>query len=384
MVGASVALGLSDLGFNVAMIEAIKPNEFDPKHLPDLRVSAINASSESLLNKLGAWDHLKAMRTCAYRRLSVWEQVNYRTDFHCDSVGASHLGHIVENRIVQLALHQAVNDKKKITSFIGDKIKHIELVGDFPVVRLANNVQIRCKVLVGADGANSMVRHCANIGTTGWQYKQQVFAININTNRPQQDITWQQFTPSGPLAFLPLYDGYASLIWYNQPKKIDQLVGLSWAELKQEIIQEFPDDLGDFDILDTARFPLTRMHANQYTKSRVALLGDAAHTINPLAGQGVNLGFKDVAAFIDALQQEIELHGIDQSLRDGNLARWLSNYEKSRRGANLSMMSAMDCLYAAFSNEHLGFKLMRNIGLRVANRMGPIKAQALKYATGLG
>ncbi|MGY0564910.1 MAG: FAD-dependent monooxygenase, partial [Paraglaciecola chathamensis] len=180
----------------------------------------------------------------------------------------------------------------------------------------------------------------ANIGTQGWQYRQQAFAIQIVTHAAPQDITWQQFIPTGPVAFLPMYEQFASLVWYNTSDNIKRLKALSKSALKQEIKHAFPDELVDFDVMNTAHFPLMRMHANQYVKNNVVLVGDAAHAINPLAGQGVNLGFKDVAALLECIDDKVPTLDIMQK------------YEAKRRRDNLLMMSAMDAIYGTFNQRN--------------------------------
>lgn len=382
MVGASAALGLANMGFEVALIEAKKPEDYVISQNPDLRVSAISLSTEQLLLELGAWTFIQDTRLCMYKRLSVWNEKNCRTDFDSQSVGSSHLGYIIENRMVQLGLHQAIERTAKVTCFWNEKVANIEHL-DHSTVQLQNGELISAKILVGADGANSIVRQAAHIGVQGWQYNQQALAINIKTKSPEQDITWQQFTAQGPIAFLPLYDGYGSLVWYNSAKSIQQLKCLTKQKLKQQIVDVFPDDLVDFEVLSIASFPLTRMHANQYHKGNTVLIGDAAHTINPLAGQGVNLGFKDVAALLTELNKQVVELGHEQVLNQVSRQLWLSPYENKRRKDNLAMMSAMDLLYATFSNDIGPISLIRNLGLKLANHSGPLKKQALKYAMGL-
>ncbi|MCF2950086.1 FAD-dependent monooxygenase [Paraglaciecola aquimarina] len=382
MIGASMALGLSDMGFNIALVEAHKPEDFNPIQLPDRRVSAINVHSEQLLTELGAWDYIQQMRSCVYKRLSVWNEPTYRTDFDCQSISRPHLGHIIENRIVQLGLHKKIESEVNISCFWDHKVATIQS-NNGPLVVLNDDTQISAKILIGADGGSSVVRKAAKIGVQGWQYNQQALVINIKTNSPQQDITWQQFTSNGPIAYLPLFGSYASLVWYNHATNIHRLKSLSKEKLKQEIVQTFPDELVDFEVLSSTSFPLTRMHANQYYKDNLVLVGDAAHTINPLAGQGVNLGFKDVAVLLTELKKQLDKLGHDKVLAQVNSNLWMAAYEKQRRTDNLAMMSAMDLLYAAFSNDIGPLKLFRNLGLKLANNAGPIKKQALKYAIGL-
>jgi 2-octaprenyl-3-methyl-6-methoxy-1,4-benzoquinol hydroxylase len=382
MVGSAMALGLAQLGFKVAVIEPFMPEQFESKQPPDMRVSAISLTSETLLQDLGAWAHINNMRVCPYKRLSVWDKPSCRTDFDCVAIEQPHLGHIIENRLVQLGLHAAIGAELNVVFY--ENLKVIDITStEVSQITLENGQSIQAKILIAADGGNSAVRDAANIGVQGWQYAQQALGIQIKTYDVQQDITWQQFTADGPMAFLPLYDGFASLVWYHSAANIRHLKSLSKAKLKQHIVQHFPADLADFEVLDVAAFPLTRMHANQYFKGNTVLIGDAAHTINPLAGQGVNLGFKDVAAMLSVLTKMLATHDRTAILQSSHYSIWLKKYEIARRRDNLVMMSAMDLLYSTFSNNNMPLKLMRNLGLKLANHAGPIKNNAMKYAMGL-
>ena len=191
------------------------------------------------------------------------------------------------------------------------------------------------------------------------------------------DVSWQQFAATGPTAFLPLFDNKAVLIWYHHADKISQLKQLEMAQLKQEIQSAFPDDLADFNINAVASFPIQRLHATKYYDGIVMLIGDAAHCINPLAGQGVNLGFKDLNILLKLIEQKGEPRNYRQRQ---SLFR---NYENKRRYDNLLMMSAMDGFYATFSNDIAPIKLIRNFGLGIAAQLTPLKRQVLKYAVGL-
>jgi 2-octaprenyl-3-methyl-6-methoxy-1,4-benzoquinol hydroxylase len=382
MVGSAVALGLAKIGFKIAIIEPYMPVAFESKQPPDMRVSAISLTSEALLQDLGAWSHINNMRVCPYKRLSVWDRPSCRTDFDSKSIEQPHLGHIIENRLVQLGLHAAISDNQNVVFYENLKVTNITSIDDSQVT-LEDGQIIQAKILIGADGGNSAVRDAVNIGVQGWQYAQQALGIQIKTYDVQQDITWQQFTADGPMAFLPLYDGFASLVWYHNAQDIIRLKSLPKIKLKQHILQHFPADLVDFEVLDVASFPLTRMHANQYFKGNTVLIGDAAHTINPLAGQGVNLGFKDVSALLSVINEELAVHDRSMILQSNHYCHWLKKYEIARRRDNLVMMSAMDLLYSTFSNSNMPLKMLRNLGLMLANHSGPIKNNAMKYAMGL-
>jgi len=376
MVGGALACALAPSGLNIAVIEKSKPLAFSPEQGMDLRVSAISVASQQLLEQVGAWQHVMTMRSCPYRYLETWEAPNSNLLFDSQNMGRDYLGHIVENRLIQLALWQQLEAHNNVELIVGESVTALAQISDGYRVELGQR-QLACKLLVGADGANSMVRQSANIGVTAWDYAQHAMLINIATQCPQQEITWQQFSPNGPRALLPLSGHQASLVWYDKPEIINQLSNLSLSALKEQIIANFPPRLGEFSVEDRGSFPLTRRHAQQYYKDNLCIVGDAAHTINPLAGQGVNLGFKDVVC----LAQKITC-ALDQQ------QCWWSNdtlkqYEKERRSDNLLMQSAMDVFYLAFSNDRLPLKILRNTALKVAGKSSWGKNKVMKYAMGL-
>jgi 2-octaprenyl-3-methyl-6-methoxy-1,4-benzoquinol hydroxylase len=387
MVGAACALSLANLGLDVAIVEQYQPEDFDRSQTLDLRVSAISLASEHLLTQLEAWPQLQEWRLCPYKRLGVWEHQASYTEFNADDIKQSHLGHILENRLIQLSLWQQIRKHQRVTLFCPASLLNfsssknevnISIVDN----KLAENIELKSKMLIAADGANSQVRKLANIGMTGWDYQQSAMLINVETETLQQDITWQQFFETGPVALLPLsgkseLGGYASLVWYHKKTEIKKLSALSNDQLQLEILQKFPKRLGKIKVIAKGAFPLTRRHANTYQKGQVLLLGDAAHTINPMAGQGVNLGFKDVKALQTVIATAI-----------GNGECWyepevLSRYESMRRKDNLLMMSTMDSLYATFSHPSPAIKLFRNIGLTMADKIPFLKNKALAYACGV-
>ena len=385
MVGAASALTLAQLGLKVALVEKASPEYFSDGQAFDLRVSAISLASQNLLIQVGAWQQLKQWRHCPYKRLAVWEHESAYTEFHASDIHESHLGHIVENRLIQIALWQQVKSMDNIHTFCPDSLTSLTQDNDKATLTLTN-ISLTAKLVVGADGAQSQVRQMSSIGMTGWDYQQSAMLINVETSMRQQDITWQQFFPTGPVAFLPLpgqsaLGGNASLVWYHQRDEITRLASLTNIQLEQEVLNFFPKKLGGIKVIAKGAFPLTRRHANTYQHKRVLLLGDAAHTINPMAGQGVNLGFKDVIALQHVIAEAI-----------GNGEVWhdeavLARYEKTRRKDNLIMMSTMDALYAGFSHPSPIIKAVRNLGLLAINKVpilnSTIKNKALAYACGL-
>ncbi|NLS14186.1 2-octaprenyl-3-methyl-6-methoxy-1,4-benzoquinol hydroxylase [Vibrio sp. SM6] len=371
MVGAALALGLAAQGRRIVMVEGQAPTPFEQSQPMDLRVSAISHASQQLLAKLGAWPHISAMRVCPYRRLETWEWADCRTRFHADALGLSQLGYIIENRVVQLGLWQALTNFPNVTILCPERLADLDLTA-LPVLTLDSGEQLTAHWVIGADGANSPVRTMAGIGVTAWDYRQHCLLINVETELPQQDITWQWFTPSGPRAFLPLPGNRASLVWYDTPAHIAQLQALNDEHLRQAILEHFPSELGKVQVVSRGAFPLTRRHAQHYVKQRAILVGDAAHTINPLAGQGVNLGFKDVESVLAMFSEATDIEHIN-----------VASYPRARRADNLMMQAGMDVFYLGFSSSLPPVKWLRNTVLRVAEQTDLVKTQVLKYAVGL-
>ena len=313
MVGAASALSLAELGLKIAIIEKSAPKDFTPEQAFDLRVSAISIASEQLLKQLDVWQQLQQWRMCPYERLGVWESEQSYTEFNATDIKQTHLGHIIENRLIQLTLWQKLQQHSNITLLCPETLISIEQSTTDVELTLSTSI-IKAKVVIGADGANSYVRKLMNIGTTGWDYAQSAMLINVKTEKVQQNIT---------------------------------------------------------------AFPLTRRHANQYHKGRVLLIGDAAHTINPMAGQGVNLGFKDVKALQHVIAKAI---GNGESWHEPQVLR---RYQQQRRTDNLLMMTTMDALYLSFSHISPLAKLARNAGLMMVDKLPNIKNKALAYACGI-
>lgn len=380
MVGAALALGLTQQQYKVVVIEPNLPKPFSPSDGPDLRVSAISEASVTLLKALGAWQHIEMFRVKPYTGLSVWDDPKHRTDFTAQSIAIPQLGYFVENRLLQLGCHEALKQYDNVTLISGHTVSDIQL-SDTATVTLSSGEVVHASWLVGADGANSQVRKAAGIGSSGWQYSQQAMGITIKMKKAVEPITWQQFTSSGPKAFLPMFGDYASLVWYDSPEELKRIKSLKSDQLTKEILHVFPEELtlgnNSFTIIDKAVFPLTRSHASDYVKGCCALVGDAAHTINPLAGQGVNLGFKDVEAFLSVTS-------INASLLNESFVQALrKDFESPRKRDNLVMMTAMDGFYTLFSNDVAPIKWIRNQLLSVAQRIEPAKQEVLKYAIGL-
>jgi len=403
MVGAALALAVARAGWHVAVLDRAAPPPFDDSAQPDLRVSALSAGSEQWLRKLGVWSGIERRRAAPYRRLSVWDapqgilaQVpalealhkRARTTFDAADLQRSHLGHIVENPVTQAALWDALAQEERVELITPASLQSLTQHRDHVDVHLhrdgANEGErtLSAQLVIGADGAGSVTRERAGIGTSKDQYQQQAMVISVSHEGPPLDITWQAFHPTGPRAYLPLPtlagQCWGSLVWYDLPERLDELGAMSETELMSAITAAFPEELPALQGAPArGRFPLARQHAHYYHKGRVVLVGDAAHTINPLAGQGLNLGFQDARYLSELLLKARRAES------DPGALSLLQDYEQERRPENTLMMTAMDLFYHAFSNRHLPVRLARNLGLGLAGQLGPARDEVARYAMGL-
>ncbi|MBN0988653.1 UbiH/UbiF/VisC/COQ6 family ubiquinone biosynthesis hydroxylase [Amphritea pacifica] len=380
MVGATIAAALGNTDLRIAVVEQQYPASFQPDSEHDLRVSALSVASEQIFRTLGVWDGIVARRVCPYRRMKVWENDDKRasTEFVSDDIGADHLGYIVENRVIQLALLEQLARFDNVDLICPAETVDIDYSPGCSLLRLTDGRELLGKLIIAADGGGSRVRMAAGIGVHSWDYDQHALVASVATALPQQDITWQQFTPDGPLAFLPLSGHRGSLVWYNHPSQVRRLLNLDSTAFVDELTQTFPECLGGIEnLIERGAFPLRRQHAQQYVKEGVALAGDAAHMINPLAGQGVNIGLLDAATLAEVILQG---HYAGVEISDLSL---LQQYEQQRRSHNLMMMQLMDGFYRVFSNNLLPLKILRNLGLGAAERISPAKNRVMRFAMGL-
>ncbi|AHI28561.1 FAD-dependent monooxygenase [Marinobacter similis] len=397
MVGAALATGLGQQGFRVCLIDRLEAPAFDPDAAPDIRVSALSAGSQRYLDSLDAWDQITSMRSTPYRRLAVWDETRHplsklmprqltRVEFDAAGLGGSHLGHIVENSVTQRALWQSAQAQDTVTTLTGLSVVALEENDTTATLILDDGQRLEAQLVVGADGAQSKIRDLAGIGINRNQYAQQAMVMSVRYQGPVDDITWQGFCPSGPRAFLPLHsaepdhpgESWASLVWYDSPEELARLKALPEEHLLQDIQTAFPPELPQLTHLEArASFPIARQHAKRYFSGRVVLAGDSAHTINPLAGQGVNLGFQDAQCLQGQLKEAARAN---TDLAD---PAWLQQYEALRRPANRRMMMTMDLFYHLFSNRVPPLHLLRNLGLGAARALPFARNQVARYAMGI-
>lgn len=400
LVGTVLAIGLAQHHFKVAVIEkktsiAVEPDKpFDSdgpsyqKNAPGIRVSAINCASVSFLKQLGIWQKMEAMsphilRAKAYQRVETWENERSLVSFDSTEIGLTELGFFVENDLLLTVLWEISKAHKNIHFYDSQTSLRLSRNGVSQDHRgwelsLDEGEEIlRARLVVGADGAHSQVRKRVGIPSYGWDYKQACLLITVYLDHDAGNTTWQKFTPAGPRAFLPLSNGYASLAWYDTPERIAQLQSLSTRDLEKEIAKHYPTRLGPCSVVKSAAFPLFRHHARYYVLDGIALVGDAAHSIHPLAGQGVNLGYRDVISLFNVL---VSARSSDKSWAGKGL---LLRYQDERYKDNFLMQSSMDLLHLAFSNNFPPLRYLRQLGFTVAERSNFLKKQALRYATGI-
>jgi len=378
MVGATVGASLAQVGMRVAIVEAAELAPPRSERFPALRVSALSVASQRTLEQIGAWSLLQQAGICPYTQMLVWEgEDDQGTLFDSADIAESHLGHIVENDKIQRAAVE------RFKAFGGvwlcpQQLSYFKLSNAKIEIELADGSQIRTSLLVGADGARSKVRDMANIAVKRKMYKQHALVATVSTELPQQDITWQRFVPSGPQAMLPLQGQHASIVWYNSPEEVQRLNALTDRDFKEELLQSFPERLGGVgEILERGSFPLSMAHADEYIKPGLALVGDAAHAVHPLAGQGVNLGLLDAAALVEVI---FDAHRAGRLIGSEAV---LSRYQRWRRADNAIMLQAMDTIQQVFSWEQSEIAAVRRGALGLADRLGPAKAFVSRYAMGL-
>lgn len=378
MVGAALACLLGQAGKQVAVLEVASPTTFSPSDAFDNRVSAISRASQRLLEKARAWQVVSAMRATPYENMQVWDATGSGLiRFEAADLGEPDLGYIVENRVLQLALLETLRHYPSVDVFCPERLKSFETDVKQVSARLESGKQLSASLLIGADGAQSVVRRLADLPYEIVDYAQKGLVGTVYTALPHENTAWQRFSPTGPVAFLPLPDAHAcSIVWTLPADQAD--AALSWDEVrfKRELGQALDFRLGEIVRMgERAAFSLKGLNAKSYVQERVALLGDAAHTIHPLAGQGVNLGFKDAQALAEII--------LADKLTDAGSLKLLRRYERARRADNMLTQKAMEGFSLLFGNTVKPWQLLRNYGLSTVNQLPVLKYQLARQAMGL-
>lgn len=379
MVGLALAASFADTSLRIAVIESAVP-ESTLSDLPDTRVSALSRASELFLKNTQAWPGITTRRFAPYQAMEVWEQDSFaRLSFKAEDLAQPNIGHIVENRVIQLALLERVKQLSNVSLFMPNRCQTIAVGETEAWLTLDSGDSISTKLVVGADGANSWVRTQQDIPLTHWDYGHHAIVANIRTTEPHQGVARQTFTPQGPIALLPLADPYlCSLVWSTQPNRADMLMSCSDSTFNNNLTSEFDTRLGLCQLEgERHAFPLKMRYARNFVANRVVLVGDAAHTIHPLAGQGVNLGFLDAASLAEVV---LELW---QQGEDIGLQRNLRSYERWRKAEAAKMIAAMQGFRDLFDGDNPAKKLVRGLGMSFVGQLPGMKEEMMKRALGI-
>ncbi len=379
MVGAAFACALADTNLHVALIEGTPPDLDWPKSQYDLRTSALSRASQRILEALEVWPLIEAMRASPYTDMHVWDSSGKGViHFDCADIGEPSLGHIVENGVILAALYKRLTTIDNVNLLCPATPRALIKGLNSYTLTLEQGQTLQANLIVAADGARSWIRHSVGIEVQTQDYQQTAVVTNVKTAEHHQYTAWQVFLPTGPLAFLPLTEGYSSIVWSTSQEHAQHLLAMNDTDFKTELEQAFNSKLGAItEVAERGAFPLRSLHAKHYVKPGLALIGDAAHTIHPLAGQGVNLGFADAACLAEVLMD---------AMKEGKpIGTYpvLRRYERWRKGDNLSMLTAMSTFKTVFGSRSSLVRLGRNTGFSLTNRITPVKNLFIRYAMGL-
>lgn len=376
LVGSAVAIGLMKKGFSVGIIDTFNKIEFNNYDLPDIRVSAINVASVNFLKKIEAWQFIEKMRYNPYKKLKTWDIKKAYVSFSSELLGMKELGYMVENNVLKCALFEVI--KKNNINFYFSKLNNIIKINKRWIAELSNGKKLYTKLIIGADGINSKTRKLSKIKYNIFTYDHACILISAK-NEFSGNTTWQKFDCNGSTyAFLPLYKNLSSLVWYDTYSNIKLINNLTEKDFKKKIIKHFfPNKkVNNLIILKKKVFLLKKLYVKSYIKEGIVLVGDAAHSINPIAGQGLNLGYKDALALITVLT---DAKNNNECWYSKNV---LKKYQNMRYYDNIFMQNSIDLFYNVFTNNFLTVKLIRNLGMFLIQKNKFLKKILLNYAVG--
>ena len=382
LAGATLALSLVQKGFSIALIDkggiAANAEPSDNVESMDLRVVALTASSMGLLKSLGVWPAIEAGGVSPYTDMHVWDaEGTAEIRFSAQEINEENIGALIESRVIVSVLHQAIQ-QSAIRVFTNAEISHFSHAGEFAAVSLADGKIINAELLVGADGGNSFIRNSLDIVEHTVDNKQQAIVCNLESSKPHEQVARQRFLSTGPLAFLPMSavsDTANSIVWSCDTTLAEELMALDDDAFMARLSRDFEYRLGNVERIGArAVFPLVARHAQAYFKERVVLVGDAAHVVHPLAGQGINLGFGDVSVLVDCLASA-KKRGVSVAS-----ARVLAKYQRQRRGDNLAMIAITQGFKVLFGAKQLPIRWLRNEGLRRVNSLSRLRQAIIARA----
>lgn len=382
-VGAALALALAKDGLSIALVEANEPSPWQADAEVDVRVVALAADSVALLADLEVWQGISSLRAAPYRRMTVWDALAPgKLTFDAAERGDAALGFIVENRLIQHQLWQALQQRAghgghNVQLHCPSRVVAIESNDDSVSVQLDNDETLRSRTLIAADGGASGLRELVGISTRGHAYEQRAVVAHVATTRPHEDTAWQRFLPGGPLAFLPLADGLCSIVWSLPDDEAQRILALDDGAFCAELGCALDMRLGAVKATTPrASFPLRLNLAERYVAGRCVLVGDAAHVVHPLAGQGMNLGFRDVMCL------RRELVGAVKRGVDPGSAHVLRRYERERRSENSVGAYGMDVIGKVFAPGSLPLATLRGAALGLAGKFAPLRRRLADAAAG--
>ena len=377
IVGLTLALALAKMDLNVAIVsnnDLFAPKKKRLSEEYDERVSAITPASETVFRQIGVWAGIASRRISPFRDMDVWDATG-SGKIHFDSawVGKPHLGYIIENSVMLAALQESLAHYPNITYYPLRELSELMRPAEGNIVK-TNKESLFAKLLIGADGAESWVRQAAGFTIKQRDYGQTAIVATVQTELAHQETAWQRFLPTGPLAFLPLNQANkSSIVWSCEPHQAAKLMTYDDKTFCHELSKALDFKLGEVMSCSTRQnFPLIMRHAERYVMPNIALVGDAAHTIHPLAGQGLNLGLQDAAFLAKVMQKSLQLN------RPFTYMPFLREYERERRTANLLMIKTMDGFKHLFSNENPMLNNIRNTGLNCVDSLPWVKAVVMR------
>jgi 2-octaprenylphenol hydroxylase len=379
IVGATTALAIArETSLKIALIEAIPPAFSELKQY-DHRVSAISLAARNIFQNLDCWEKIIAKRISPYTKMQVWDaESKGEIHFDCQELAEPWLGYIIEDSVMRASVFEMMKQYINIDFLCPVKIAALQEKSDGIELTTSDQQLITTKLLIGADGADSWVRKEAKIALTSWDYKHTAIVATVETELPHQATARQRFLPTGPLAFLPLKDPcHCSIVWSVVPDYAAYLLSLDENTFCKTLAVDFAYQLGNIKIVgERYHFPLHMRHVKNYVKPHLALVGDAAHTIHPLAGQGVNLGLLDAATLAEVI--------IDAYNKGREFASFatLRRYERWRKGDTLTMLAMVEGLKRLFGSDKSSLQKIRSVGLTAVNRLPFLKKLLANYALG--
>ncbi len=390
IVGAGIAgLTVAALLAQSGVRERLKITLLDAQQRPSrpagkelaLRVSAIATGSSQLLQSIGAWSFVDAERIGSYDAMRVWDESSTADSgdalyFDAAEFAVPQLGFIVENVMLRTALLDVIQ-KESIELLFESPFAAVQAQESGQLVQLEDGRTLHADLVIGADGARSLVRESAGIETQEWAYGQSAFVTHLHPERSHCNTAWQRFLNNGPLGMLPLGDGRISVVWSTTDEQAQWAMQTTDETLGKALSEASDHVMGDLTVAGPrGAFPLQARHARDYVKAGIALVGDAAHAVHPLAGQGANLGLQDAACLADVIakaMQNGEYPGDRPVLR---------RYERSRKGENAAMLHLMTGLNRLFATDSTLLKELRTTGMRLFNQSGPIREHVVSVALG--